>query len=890
MEGLGGGPPDDPLGPLRALARTPAGGDGATAVMEPPPSAVAGGDDPLAPLRQLAATPRPSLPSRFATGARNVAAGAVGPGGIAAGLNVPRQAAGLVHSLSEPGDDFSLAAESGGPGRLGGGPQLDLEVPRSVTAPVERVLNRVGDPIAHVLERPAAAAARVVAPSPEDLATLSPTTGKITSAAGQLAGQVAGAVVLGQGLRVPGRVASAVAPDLGAAATEGLSDLASDPAFGAQAGPMAEAAHEGRVRPPGPLNPVPPNPPLLRPAPPPARPEGPAQVLDPMSAQAAAERRQTQRGLAEATAPPSARPEEPAPPPYKVIERRASASMPSGLLDAEGNPIGADPLAPLRELATNPPAGAAPTAIKPPRGAKRVSPLAEPVQAGPRPGIEIVGGGGGGPRPSPLAQLEELARTAPGTAEGTPALATQAMRAEPSASRFTTGAGNEGAASIGRPGAMGADGNRDVVRDRGDVPRPSAGPTPVATDALPRVSSGVGPDVGTGQGARPLGSEVPREVGGESQRDVTRPQTGAEWLAETEGAPAAAKAPPTAPAAERAPPISTQGIAGREKISARDKDYIKLGTDQLLDELHGEHQNLDKLNTETPPPVWVRENDYGEPVSGGRLDYAINRRQAGYAAQRITAIERELTRRGLTADEVQSAIETRRNQALERPDETGLEDADTSFYGEPEPTPRSAAARAKTTGPPSEATRSLVNPQALNLSTEQAAQLDKVAADVQRRGFGKSYKSFAEQHEDAKQCARELGQDPSQVDLAKLKNLSGAHIVALRQLLKSHLDTMTELERSLADPTMTMDLAEHVAAQLDQVRQAAGDYLQTVVRESSERGRDLGMLRAEAAASLDSGVWAIRAQRAAGRPLTGDELAEIDGLVDAARVACGVAA
>ncbi len=883
-----GEPPGDPLGPLRALAGSPAGGDSATAVMEPRPGGVAGGDDPLAPLRQLAATPRASLSSRIVTGARNVAANAVGPSGISAGLNVPRQAAGLVHSLSEPGDDFSLAAESGGPGRLGGGPQLDLEVPKSVTAPVERVLNRVGDPVARVLERPAAAAAHVIAPSPEDLAQLSPTTRKVTTAGGVLAGHLAGAAVLGEGLRVPGRVASAVAPDLGAAASEGLADLATDPAFRAQAGPMAEAAHEGRVRPPGPLNPVPPQPPPLTAAPPPARPSGPAQTLDPMSAEAAANRRITQRALDEASAPPAAAPTEPTPAPFKMIERRASASMPSGLLDAEGKPIGGDPLAPLRELASRPPATAATAAVKPPRGAKRVSPLAEPVQAGPQLPIEVVGGGGGGPRPSPLAQLEMLARTAPDAGKQAPALAARAPGAERSVSPIPAEAGNaagvrptagdngyRGAAASGL-GSAGVRGG--AVRDPG-VAGVSGALEPRVVDRGAAGGSGSASSV-VGEAERPhlVGSEAPTRA----------PQTDAEWLAATEGE--TAQAPKAAPRAVRAPPISTHGIAGREKISARDKDYLKLGNEQLLDELHGEHQNLDRLNTETPPPVWVRENDYGEPVSGGRLDYAINRQQAGYAAQRITAIERELTRRGLTADEVQSAIETRRNQALERPDETGLEDADTSFYGEPETTPRSAAARAKATGPASEATRSLVNPQALNLSTEQAAQLDKVAADVQRRGFGKSYKSFAEQHEDAKQFARELGQDPSQVDLAKLKNLSGAHIVALRQLLKSHLDTMTELERNLADPTMTMDLAEHVAAQLDQVRQSAGDYLQTVVRESSERGRDLGMLRAEAAASLDSDVWAIRAQRAAGRPLTGDELAEIDGLADAARVACGVAA
>lgn len=192
--------------------------------------------------------------------------------------------------------------------------------------------------------------------------------------------------------------------------------------------------------------------------------------------------------------------------------------------------------------------------------------------------------------------------------------------------------------------------------------------------------------------------------------------------------------------------------------------------------------------------------------------------------------------------------------------------------------------------PPPLAPSALVNRARLGLTPEQATQLDTVTNDLTSSGFTKTYRSFDDQMADARAFAQEVGQDPSLVDPAKVRNLSGAQIQGVRTVLKTTLDQMTEMERALKDPSLTMDQAEELSMQLEHVRGTAGDFLRTIVRESGDRGRDLGILRAQTSSSLDPDVWVVRASRVAGRDLTSDEVAEINGLARYAQVICGAAA
>jgi len=876
----------DPFGPLTSLA-----GAGGAAIAEPPAS-----DDELTPLRQLAQSPPPaSLASRFLTGAKNYAAGAIQGAGQSLG-ELPHMASQLVSSLSEPTWDAErpqteYAKQHG----------VTIAAPTSVTAPVASAINRVGDPFAAAVEKYPNQAAAAVAPTEAEASQLSPTTRNVTSVGGQLTGQLLGGAALGKLLPFHGADAPEVAegverpfPTTESATAEAqvARDLARESA--------TQAARRGVPAPteaqyaPRPVTRVTPEDVAAR--------DQLGSLRPPPFPNAADIARQRAGMTGEALPSPAAEAEPPSP---TFREGRAGAAMHGGLLDASGEPL----------ATTLPEKSATPLTIAKGAQSGLVDEQGNPIQSAKPPRARRAATNGTAPAPQIITPETYGTRTQVTSVDADPLAALKELAANP--------------------------------------PTQSAPPSPhEPLENLIRTSP-------TARESEPIATTAPAKA-----------QTDAEWLADSDN-PTKSNGAPKASVTNRAPPISTAGIAGREKISAHDKGYLQMGTDQLLDELHGEHQNIDRLNTNTPPPVWARETDVGEMVSGGRLDYAINRQQAAYAAQRVTAIERELQRRGVPIDEMQSGLELRRERALERPlDEDEEADLDVSFPSaagsaahpaeaprseragtmavpssrdigaSPEPTPvsgndrpysvlvpravldpndvelgplvegaggsrvradipgdalgpeglRPLEGRAAREGTGPLASSASVPSARIGLSAEQGAQLDKVTSDLIARGFKKQYRSFPEQLADARQFAQSFGQDPTQVDVTKLQHLSGTQIQGLRILLAQHLSEMSDLEKSFADPSMTMEKAEQVAARLEQVRQSAADHLQTIVKESGDRGRDLGILRAQAASSLDRDLWAQRAQRAAGRTLTAEEIAEVNGLVDAARTACGVGA
>jgi hypothetical protein len=143
----------------------------------------------------------------------------------------------------------------------------------------------------------------------------------------------------------------------------------------------------------------------------------------------------------------------------------------------------------------------------------------------------------------------------------------------------------------------------------------------------------------------------------------------------------AAPALPTA-RASRSAKIDTS-IPGREKISAHDQTYARMPVSDLLDELHTQYGALDTAASNPAVGGWTRFDDDEQIMrSGSGLGAAIARQQQTFALQRVTALERELTRRGVGPDEIAEQMQLRRDRALERPlDED--EDADLSFPGSP---------------------------------------------------------------------------------------------------------------------------------------------------------------------------------------------------------------
>lgn len=97
--------------------------------------------------------------------------------------------------------------------------------------------------------------------------------------------------------------------------------------------------------------------------------------------------------------------------------------------------------------------------------------------------------------------------------------------------------------------------------------------------------------------------------------------------------------------ATREVPISGTAVAGKKQ------DYTKLGNDDLLGLLRDEQGVLE--TNAAKPQTWARINEYGDALSGGTLGGAIGRKQAGYAADRLNAIEAELKSRGVDDDLIQ---------------------------------------------------------------------------------------------------------------------------------------------------------------------------------------------------------------------------------------------
>jgi hypothetical protein len=168
------------------------------------------------------------------------------------------------------------------------------------------------------------------------------------------------------------------------------------------------------------------------------------------------------------------------------------------------------------------------------------------------------------------------------------------------------------------------------------------------------------------------------------------------------------------------------------------------------------------------------------------------------------------------------------------------------------------------------------------------------AAEVQRLkdagGLQVPIKSFAEQrgeaHAYANQFTEETGLDPLSIDNAKLKRLSGAEIVGLKNVVSRNTDRIAQLSKQLADPRLDASARGDIESTLDQLHTQRDGLLSNIVTAQAEAGRNLGFLRQLSTRSLDPDVWEIQARRVADRPLTDAEMSDIRRLVNEAADAC----
>jgi hypothetical protein len=157
-------------------------------------------------------------------------------------------------------------------------------------------------------------------------------------------------------------------------------------------------------------------------------------------------------------------------------------------------------------------------------------------------------------------------------------------------------------------------------------------------------------------------------------------------------------------------------------------------------------------------------------------------------------------------------------------------------------------------------------------SKELADEVDKLIAS------GKAEKKRVTWAETDK-LAQELGIDPDQI-VARERRLSGAEMLALRNLVSENVDRVAESSRQLMDPRLSDDSRRELQEQIGRLTGRNEVYLSRFIKERSQAGRDLNNLKIIAKKNLDVAVWIAQAQRLKAVPLT---QAEIDKVTTLAR-------
>jgi hypothetical protein len=134
---------------------------------------------------------------------------------------------------------------------------------------------------------------------------------------------------------------------------------------------------------------------------------------------------------------------------------------------------------------------------------------------------------------------------------------------------------------------------------------------------------------------------------------------------------------------------------------------------------------------------------------------------------------------------------------------------------------------------------------------------------------------------------RELFDDPLTVDRQKLKNLSGAQITAVKEVLGENQRMAKMVADEVASGKLSPEDMALAMQRIDQLDNASAEALLVVQQEGSQRGRDLGFLAQQAKLSTDPNVWLVRAQKALGnQPMSADIMTEVRRLAQAATDAC----
>jgi hypothetical protein len=273
------------------------------------------------------------------------------------------------------------------------------------------------------------------------------------------------------------------------------------------------------------------------------------------------------------------------------------------------------------------------------------------------------------------------------------------------------------------------------------------------------------------------------------------------------------------------------------------------------------------------------------------------------AAQRLrnyekvmTRLDEELAKRGMSSDDVYDAIQRQEEheaaieqEAIHHADLT--DEADTAF-GDfedlvPEKTGKSGPATesiAEKEPPISD----VLNVAKLNLGDRTAEQRMAAKLEEFRAQREANKQTFAEADVNRAEILNELrAGDPIALSTEKAKKLSGEELLARRDLVRENDQIIQGLSKQL-EGAATAEEHQQAAELLQKAVSHNDALLSDLVTGSSQKGRDLNLLRRMAQQSLDPEVWRVQAKRMLGdRPLTAEVDAMIRKLLKEATDACG---
>ena len=185
----------------------------------------------------------------------------------------------------------------------------------------------------------------------------------------------------------------------------------------------------------------------------------------------------------------------------------------------------------------------------------------------------------------------------------------------------------------------------------------------------------------------------------------------------------------------------------------------------------------------------------------------------------------------------------------------------------------------------------LINPRTWDQAPASQQALADALQELQAKGVSKEYIPIAQQMQQvqalAKQSFRDIGIDPNDIDMAKVRNMSGPQVLDITSRADQAVKQVIQLNKALEDPTLPAEQRAALQRLADQTRQQRDNLLEAVVVGRGQRGRDLNLMKQIALRSTDPDVWVHEARRIAGEnPLSDALIARIRKLALAATEAC----